>query len=218
MDTKTFVRVLGLLREEAKHWKVPVVTLVANTGNDPYRVLISCLLSLRTNDLTTSVAVKKLFDVGDTPEVISKIPVRRLEKLIYPVGFYRVKAGIIRDISKRILEEYGGKVPDSIDELVGFKGVGRKTANLVMSEGFRKPAICVDIHVHRISNRMGYVQTKTPEQTELALRKMVPVSEWNHINTTFVAFGQYHCRPLSPHCSSCVVRESCARVGVERSR
>ncbi len=191
---------------------------MAATGSDPFRVLISCLLSLRTKDETTAPAVKRLFSVADTPQGLIKIPIHRLEKLIYPVGFYRTKARQINDISRRILDEYAGKVPDKIDELLKLKGVGRKTANLVVSQGFNKPAICVDVHVHRITNRWGYVQTKTPEETENALRAKLPRKDWRRMNWLLVAFGQHHCRPISPYCSTCKIYKLCARKNVSTSR
>lgn len=210
--------VFKILRKQAKKWDVPVVTLIAETGHNPYRVLISCLLSLRTNDRTTAPAVKKLFDAADTPETILKLPVKKIESLIYPVGFYRNKAKILHSVSEDILTKWGGRVPDTVEELTTMKGVGRKTANLVVSQGYQKPAICVDVHVHRISNRLGWVKTSNPEETEFVLRETLPKKHWKEINVLFVAFGQAHCRPQSPHCSTCLIAELCARKGVGQSR
>jgi len=211
-------KAIAILRRESKKWDVPVVTLVANTGRNPFRILVSCLLSLRTNDKTTAEAVKRLFQVADTPQGLLKIPVKRLEKTIYPVGFYRVKAKGLHAISREILGKHGGKVPSTLEELLTLKGVGRKTANLVVSEAYGKPAICVDTHVHRISNRLGIVKTKSPDETEFALRKKLPRRLWRKINALFVAFGQFHCRPQSPFCSTCKIYSYCNRIGVSTSR
>lgn len=218
MDKNTFIEVLNILKEEYKNWDAPVVTFVAESSKDPYRVLISTLLSLRTKDETTTIAVRKLFPIASTPEQMIKLEQEELEKLIYPVGFYRNKAKQILQISKEILEEHNAKVPDDLETLLKFKGVGRKTANLVLSLGYKKPAICVDIHVHRISNRLGIVKTKTPEETEFSLMEQIPKEYWIIINDLLVAFGQIICRPISPHCSNCPIYELCERNNVSKSR
>lgn len=179
------------------------------TFHDPFKVLICCILSLRTNDLTTYPCSLRMLELGTKPEDFLNIDVDTLAKAIYPVGFYRNKAQQILDISREIVEKYKGKVPDSIEELVKFKGVGRKTANLVMAKGFDKPAICVDVHVHRISNRLGWVKTKTPEETEMALRELLPKKYWLDINTILVTFGQNLCKPQRPMCETCPVIEFC---------
>ena len=179
------------------------------TFHDPFKVLICCILSLRTNDLTTYPCSLRMLELGTKPEDFLKIDVDTLARAIYPVGFYRNKAQQILDISKEIIEKHNGKVPDSIDELVKFKGVGRKTANLVMAKGFDKPAICVDVHVHRISNRLGWVKTKTPEETEMALRELLPEKYWLDINTILVTFGQNLCKPQRPMCEVCPITEYC---------
>lgn len=179
------------------------------TFHDPFKVLICCILSLRTNDLTTYPCSLRMLELGTKPEDFLNIDVDTLAKAIYPVGFYKNKAQQILDISKEIVEKMNGKVPDSIDELVKFKGVGRKTANLVMAKGFGVPAICVDVHVHRISNRLGWVKTKTPDETEMALRELLPKKYWLDINTLLVTFGQNHCKPQRPMCDSCPVKEYC---------
>ena len=179
------------------------------TFHDPFKVLICCILSLRTNDLTTYPCSLKMLDLGTKPEDFLNIDVDTLAKAIYPVGFYRNKARQIIDISKELVEKYNGQVPKSIDELVKFKGVGRKTANLVMAKGFDEPAICVDVHVHRISNRLGWVKTKTPEETEMELRKLLPVKYWLDINTILVTFGQNLCKPQKPMCDICPVKQYC---------
>lgn len=217
-DPRDTEKLFKMLRKEAKKWDVPVVSLIAETGRNPYRVLISCLLSLRTNDQTTAPAVKKLFAVADTPESMLKISINKIETLIYPVGFYRNKAKTLHGVSQDILQKWNGQVPDTIDALMTMKGVGRKTANLVVSQGFQKPAICVDVHVHRISNRLGWVRTQNPEETEFKLREILPLIHWKEINVLFVAFGQAHCRPQSPHCSTCKISEFCQKNGVKQSR
>jgi len=147
-----------------------------------------------------------------------KLNENRIRKLIYPVGFYRNKSRVILGLSRRIIEEYSGRVPDSLEELLKLNGVGRKTANLVLGLGFGIPAICVDTHVHRISNRLGWVKTRTPEQSEYALREIIPRREWIKLNTTLVTFGQNLCLPVSPFCSKCDVYKFCERRGVNKSR
>jgi endonuclease-3 len=218
MTVQAFTKVLARLKRVVSRWDAPVVTLIASTGEGPFRVLISCLLSLRTKDETTAVAVERLFKRADTAEAILAIPDGDLQKLIYPVGFYRVKARVLHEVCRQILEEFGGNVPDTIEGLLTLKGVGRKTANLVVSQGWDKDGICVDVHVHRITNRLGFVRTKTPDQTETALRQKLPQRWWKTINQIFVAFGQNHCRPVSPRCSTCPVAEDCQRVGVTTTR
>ena len=178
---------------------------------DPYIVLIACILSLRTNDRTTYPATLRMLKLGKTPEDFAKVDVKELEKAIYPVGFYANKAKQIVELSKILVEKYNSKVPDDIDELCKFKGVGRKTANLVLSEGFNKPAICVDVHVHRITNRLGYVKTNTPEETEFALRKKMPKNLWIDINSLLVTHGQNVCKPINPKCDICPITAFCNR-------
>jgi endonuclease-3 len=209
MDGKTFVKVLKILKEESKNWKAPVVAFMGRTGNNPYKVLIATILSLRTKDQVTVVAADRLFNVADTPEKMVKLSESEIEKLIYPVGFYKNKAKVIKEISQIIIDKYNSKVPDNLEDLLSLKGVGRKTANLVLSEGFGKPAICVDIHVHRISNRLGVVKTKNPEQTEMELMKKVPKKYWRDINWVLVAFGQTICKPVKPLCDKCPVKNFC---------
>ncbi|HSR13359.1 MAG TPA: endonuclease III, partial [Thermodesulfobacteriota bacterium] len=174
--------------------------------------------SLRTQDKTTGEASERLFRLADTPEEMSRLPVAKITKAIYPVGFYRVKAKRIKDLSGEISRKYGGRVPDTIEELLLLKGVGRKTANLVVTLGYQKEGICVDTHVHRITNRWGLIRTRNPEETEFALRDLLPVRYWISLNGTLVAFGQGICKPISPLCSQCRVRPVCARVGVKVSR
>jgi endonuclease-3 len=209
---------IRILRRQVPSWQTPIVTLMAETYGSPFRVLISCILSLRTQDATTAQASHRLFSLADTPEAMLKLSTEQIEKAIFPVGFYRTKAITIRNICRILVEEYQGKVPDTIDELLKLKGVGRKTANLVVTLGYGKPGICVDTHVHRISNRWGYVRTKDPQQTEIALRAKLPKQYWIEYNDLLVSFGQNLCRPISPLCSQCPVFRYCSRVGVKLSR
>lgn len=181
---------------------------------DPFLVLISCILSLRTNDKTTYPATLRMLKLGKTPKDFAKTDVDKLAEAIYPVGFYKNKAKQIVELSKKLAEKYDSKVPDEIDELVKFKGVGRKTANLVLSRGFNKPAICVDVHVHRIFNRLGYIKTNTPEESEFALRKKLPKHLWIDINTLLVTHGQNICKPIKPLCNKCPIEKYCEKVNV----
>ena len=191
---------------------------MAQRRRDPFRVLIACLLSLRTRDETTGPASERLFALADTPAAMLRLSASRIERAIFPVGFYRTKARVILGVCRDLVEHFGSRVPDTIDELLTLKGVGRKTANLVVTVGFGKPGICVDIHVHRISNRLGYVRTRAPEETEVALRARLPRRYWIGYNDLLVSFGQNVCVPVSPKCSICPVRGLCPRVGVTRSR
>ena len=200
--------------KDAKQPRSEFVNLM-DTFNDPYLVLISCILSLRTNDRTTYPSTLRMLELAKTPHNMKGVKVEDLAKAIYPVGFYENKAKQIIELSRQIDEELGGKVPDEIEELVKFNGVGRKTANLVLSRGFNKPAICVDVHVHRIFNRLGYIKTKNPEETEFALRKKLPVKYWIDINTLMVTHGQNVCKPINPKCSECPIEKYCKKIGVK---
>jgi endonuclease-3 len=210
--------VIPILREEYLSWKTPAVTIVAQCDGSPFKVLVSCIISLRTKDEVTAQASMRLFERAATPDAMQALPVDVVAGLIYPAGFYRNKALQIVEISRKLMAESGGRVPDGIDDLLKFKGVGRKTANLVLTLGFGKQGICVDTHVHRICNRWGYVTTKSPDDTEVALRKILPADYWIEINDLLVAFGQNLCHPVSPRCSVCRLSETCARSGVVISR
>ncbi len=194
----------------AKQQKSEFVGLM-DSFNDPYLVLISCILSLRTNDKTTYPATLRMLKLAKTPQEMMKINVEDLEKAIYPVGFYKNKAGQIIELSKLLVEKYNGKVPCDIDELCKFRGVGRKTANLVLSRGFNTPAICVDVHVHRIFNRLGYLKTQNPEETEFTLREKLPKKYWIPINTLLVTHGQNVCKPIKPMCDKCPIEKYCEK-------
>jgi endonuclease III len=200
------------------HDDAPALTRIARERQDPFLVLIGCLLSLRTKDETTDKAMERLMKRALTPQQLLAVPADELEKIIYPVGFYRNKARLIKEVALTIIEKYGNKVPDGIDELLTIKGIGRKTANIVITEGFGKAGIAVDTHVHRISNRLGVVSTKAPDDTETALRKILPLAYWRIYNPLLVTHGRRTCAPLSPFCSRCPVIDLCARMGVTRSR
>ncbi len=217
MKDNELPKAVSRIKKAVAKWATPAVTIVART-RDPYRVLISCILSLRTQDKTTGEASARLFKLAVTPKKMLTLTTDEIERTIYPVGFYRNKAKELIEISKMLVDEFGGQVPDEIDELLKLPGVGRKTANLVVTIGYGKAGICVDTHVHRITNRWGYVQTKTPEQTEMALRAKLPKRYWIEINDLLVTFGQNQCKPISPLCSTCPLFEFCDRVGVEKSR
>ncbi len=210
--------IIRVLKREVRKWEAPAVTQVAEKTNDPFKVLISCVLSLRTKDRTTAEAGRRLFSLGSTPDELLKLPLHRIEKAIFPVGFYRTKARNILDICRTLTEQYHSTVPDSIEELLKLKGVGRKTANLVVTVGYDMDGICVDTHVHRISNRWGYVKTKTPDKTEDALRRKLPRRYWKIYNDLLVTFGQNLCKPVSPVCSKCRLAVYCERTGVKISR
>ena len=199
------------LLKDAKQPQSEFVKLMDSFKN-PYLVLIACILSLRTNDKTTYPATLRMLELAKTPKEMKNVSVEDLSKAIYPVGFYENKAKQIIELSKTIDEELNGQVPDEIEDLIKFKGVGRNTANLVLSLGFNKPAICVDVHVHRIFNRLGYIKTKTPEETEFALREKLPQKYWIDINTLLVTHGQNVCKPIKPKCSECPIARYCAKI------
>lgn len=209
---------IRILKREIRRWKEPVVGVVAKASCDPFQILLSTVLSLRTKDQTTAEASVRLFRLATTPRGMLAVPRGRIERAIYPVGFYRTKARHIHDICRDLLARYAGQVPDTIEELLTLKGVGRKTANLVVTLGFHKPGICVDVHVHRISNRWGYLRTESPGQSEATLRRKLPKQYWMIFNDLLVPFGQNLCTPVSPRCSECKLAAYCKRVGVTRSR
>lgn len=210
--------VVSLIKKRLQGLPDPSVTLVGKKWKSPFLVLISCHLSLRTKDETTLPASERLFALAQTPQAMLKLTAKQIEKAIYPVGFYKTKAKRILGICRDLTANFNGRVPDDLDTLLTFKGVGRKTANLVLTEGFGKPGICVDTHVHRISNRFGYVKTKTPEATEMELRKKLPPKYWIEYNSLLVMWGQNICKPISPLCSICPVKNFCARTNVGKSR
>jgi endonuclease-3 len=208
-------RVISILRKEVRQWPVPAI---AHYSETPFTVLISCLLSLRTQDATTIAASERLFAIAAKPEAMLATRLNVIEKAIYPVAFFRVKAHTIHDICRHLIERFNGQVPSDLDDLLTLPGVGRKTANIVVTIAFRKQGIAVDTHVHRISNRLGYVRTKNADDTELALRKKLPKQYWISFNDLLVAYGQNLCKPISPFCSRCKIESYCRRIGVKISR
>ena len=215
---KSVAKMLRILRRESEKWDAPIISLMAQQKEDPFLTLIGCILSLRTKDEVTALACERLFAKARTPRSMLALSPKILERLIYPVGFYRTKARVILEICHDLIAKFGGRVPDDINALLTLNGVGRKTANLVVTQAFRKPGICVDTHVHRISNRWGLVASKTPDKTEMALREVLPRRHWIDYNTTLVAFGQTICQPVSPWCSRCPVETECPKIGVLHSR
>ncbi|HOU53981.1 MAG TPA: endonuclease III [Myxococcota bacterium] len=211
-------RLVADLRQWLEGLDPPSVTRIAGETEDPFRVLVATLLSLRTRDPVTDLAASRLFEVAPTPEALAALPLEVLMDRIRPVNFYRTKAIRLKGLAERLVREFGGRVPADLDVLLSFPGVGRKTANLVLAEGFAGPGLCVDTHVHRITNRLGWIRTRTPDQTEQALRERLPAGLWRPINPLLVRFGQEVCRPQSPWCSRCPLADRCRRVGVTRSR
>lgn len=218
MEDSSIHSVIKILKKELDLGEMPIVSHLAQSERDPFVILISTLLSLRTKDEVTAEATHRLFALASTPEEMLKIPQAKIAKTIYPVGFYRVKAKTIHSTCLELLNRFGSKVPDQLDDLLSIKGVGRKTANLVVTLAYGKDGICVDTHVHRISNRLGYVRTKTPDETEFALRARLPRRHWIIYNTLMVAFGRKTCKPVSPLCSTCPIKLHCDRIGVTVSR
>ena len=219
MDTPTLQSVLRVLRREIRKWKVPAVGDVAERAVDrPFETLVATILSLRTKDAVTAQAADRLLSVAPTPSAFATLTVPLIAKLIYPVGFYRTKAAHLKETCRILCAQYGGRVPDVIEELLKLPGVGRKTANLVVTVGYDGYGICVDTHVHRISNLWGYVKTRNPEETEFVLRRKLPRRYWKTYNDILVTFGQNLCVPVSPWCSRCPVKQYCEKVGLKRSR
>lgn len=211
-------QIVRILKKELELGEMPIVSHLAQSERNPFVILISTLLSLRTKDEVTAVATDRLFALAATPEEMLKVPQTIIAQTIYPVGFYRVKAKTIHHTCRELIERFGSQVPDNLEDLLSIRGVGRKTANLVITLAYGKEGICVDTHVHRISNRLGYVETKTPDETEMVLRRKLPRKHWIIFNTLLVAFGRKTCKPISPLCSACPVRQYCHRSGVTLCR
>jgi endonuclease-3 len=212
MDNKTIEQVLKILRERYREWKPPIVTEIANRTKDPFQILISTVLSSRTKDAVTRKASRRLFSKVSTPRALAELSTEEIKKLIYPVGFFRTKAKRLPELARILIDKYQGKVPDTLEGLLELPGVGRKTANLVLTVGFGKLGICVDTHVHRISNRLGYVKTKNPAETEFALRKKLPKEWWIIYNDLLVTLGQNICFPRKPDCKECPVNKLCEKI------
>jgi len=216
---RDIVKVINILDKEVKKFTKPVATDIGNKTKDPFKVLISTILSLRTRDETTARISSELFKMYDTPKKLDNAKIKDIQNIIRPVNYYIGKSKSIKEISHKIIKEYNGKVPKDFDELLKFKGVGRKTANIVMVYGYDKPYhIPVDTHVNRIPNRLGWIKTKKPEETEKALMKIIPRKYWWSFNNNFVAFGQNICLPVSPKCSICPIKKYCKRINVKISR
>ena len=218
MNDNRIHEIVTILQQAVRQWKEPIVTEMTRQSRDPFKVLIATILSLRTKDETTGPASGRLFRLADNPRAMLALDQNLIAETIFPVGFYKNKARNIHEICTDLLERFDGRVPDDLDQLLSIKGVGRKTANLVLTHGYGKPGICVDTHVHRISNRFGYVKTTEPDKTEFALRDKLPKEYWLIYNDLLVTFGQNLCKPVSPLCSQCPVAHLCERVGVEKSR
>jgi endonuclease-3 len=215
---KNLPKMLAVLRRQTRQWKQPIVGTFAHGEHALFKILVSTVLSLRTKDKTTEEASHRLFREAQTPKELLKLSVLEIEKLIYPVGFYRTKAKNLLKICEILEKRFGGKVPDTMEDLLSLPGVGRKTANLVMTVGHNQLGICVDTHVHRISNRWGLVKTKTPEETEMRLRTILPKRYWIEYNDLLVAFGQNLCVPVSPFCSRCKLSGLCPKLHVGKHR
>jgi len=218
-NSREFNIVEGLkkLKKAVRKFRTPSVTVIAKK-NDPFAVLVSCIISLRTRDEVTELASTRLFALAKLPAELLELSNAKIEKAIYPAAFYRNKTKSLKELCQVLVKEYSGKVPDKLEQLLKLKGVGRKTANLTLILGHNKPGICVDIHVHRISNRWGYVKTKSPNETEMVLREILPKRFWKGYNDLLVSFGQNLCKPVSPFCSSCPVEDQCPKIGINRSR
>ncbi len=210
--------IVAHVKKSVEEHQIPSVSDIANLDRDPYQILISTIISLRTKDEVTAAAARRLFDQAPTPQAMEALTTEQIQELIYPAGFYRNKADNIKKITRIILEKHAGTVPASQEELRALPGVGLKTANLTLSLAFALPYICVDIHVHRISNRLGWVKTDKPDETEGELSRVLPQEYWIEINELFVRFGQSVCTPVSPWCSKCPLEASCPKIGVSRQR
>jgi len=211
-------KINNILKREFPKWQTPIIELVEAQTKDPFKVLVATMLSARTKDQTTAEVCKKLFKEVDKVEDLEKLSIPQIAKLIYPVGFYKTKAKHLKLLPVILREDFNNEIPQTIDELIMLPGVGRKTANLVVATAFKKPAICVDTHVHRINNRLGYLKTKTPFETEMKLREILPKKYWITYNMYLVSLGQGICNPISPKCSLCPLSKECNKIGVMMSR
>lgn len=216
VKTKEIPAVHRILLREYKRRKAPIVDLVKAQTHDPFKILVTTILSARTRDEMTAEVARRLFKEVDTVQKLDSVSLPKLRKLIYPIGFFRTKARNLKKLPKVLKDRFDGQIPDTVDDLCRLPGVGRKTANLVVVQAFDKPAICVDVHVHRISNRLGLIATKTPFETEMTLRDILPRRYWKTWNSILVSHGQTICRPIKPDCRTCPISDSCDRVEVIR--
>jgi endonuclease III len=214
LQSRRLAAIRHILRQEYARHEAPIVDLIEIKTEDPFKVLVATILSARTRDETTAEVSDRLFRVVRRPADFRRFTQSQLERLIFPIGFYRTKARHLRRLPDALDTLFGGRIPDGIEDLCRLPGVGRKTANLVRSVAFDKPAICVDVHVHRISNRLGLVRTRTPFETEMALRRKLPVRYWKTWNSYLVSYGQTVCLPRRPRCGLCLIRALCPRIGV----
>ncbi len=217
MNPEEIPRTMTILRRIAGKYAEPLAERERKHG-DAFKVLVGVLMSARTKDDTTGPAVDRLFAEASSAQDLARLSEKRIEKLIFPVGFYHTKARHLQTMARMLIDEFDGKTPQTMEELLRLPGIGRKSANLILGVAFGKPSICVDTHVHRITNRWGYVQTKNPLQTEMALRKKLPERYWIEINRLLVIYGQNVCTPISPHCSICGIEMYCDKVGLSRTR
>ena len=216
---KNISKIIALLKKQSSQFENPIATEIGETTKDPFLVLVSCILSLRTKDTTTGPAAKRLFSLANNPKDMLKLSKKQIEKAIFPVGFYPTKAKYIKETCKKLIADYDGKVPDKEGELLKLPGIGRKCMGIVMNYGFGKDShLPTDTHVHKLANRLGWVKTKTPEKTEQALMEIIPKKYWHDLNNLLVAHGQNICVPVSPFCSKCQISKYCPRNGVIRSR
>ncbi len=218
MNQKELHHIISILKEVYERSPRPIATYFQETTHNPFKVLISTILSPRARDSQTEKISKELFNVADTPEKLSKLSLKEIETIIYSIGFYHSKAKRVQGASKLLIEKFNSNVPNSLEELLKIPGVGRKVANIILAECYNQEVIAVDIHTLRIPNRLGLIKTKTPLETEKELMKLFPKSQWKYINRYLVAFGQNVCLPMSPKCSQCPINRYCAKQGVNRSR
>ncbi|MFA5258818.1 MAG: endonuclease III [Candidatus Pacearchaeota archaeon] len=217
-DTRSIPIVMSILEKHFNYTERTTLNRMRQEKSDPFKILISCLLSLRSRDETTEKISRELFEIADSPEKISKIPLKKLEGIIYSTGHYHKKAMTLKYVSKELVERFNSKVPENKEDLISIKGIGPKTANIVLNFAFNQPYIPVDVHCHRIPNRLGWVSTKTAERTEQELIKILPKQYWFEFNGIFVLFGRTICTPVSPRCSICPIRRYCPRIDVLKSR
>ena len=211
-------KTMKILGKYFSKYQEPTIRRTSKKTKDPFKILISCLLSLRTQDKNTAKASERLFNAADTPKKISQLNIKKLEQLIFSSGHYKKKARILKEVSKTLIKKYNSKVPDKKEELLSIKGIGPKTANIVLAFAYNQLVLPIDTHCHRIPNRLGWVRTKTPEQTEKELEKILPKKHWKEFNTIFVLFGKTICQPISPWCSKCPINKYCLKINVKKSR
>jgi len=214
MQASDIATVNRILKQAYLKRKAPIVDLVKAQTHDPFKILVATILSARTKDEMTATVCRRLFKTVDKPDDLEKLSVAKIEKLIYPIGFFRTKARHLKQLPRVLRTEFGGKIPDTVEAMCALPGVGRKTANLVVALAFDKPAVCVDVHVHRISNRLGLLTTSTPFETEMALRALLPKRYWKTWNSYLVSHGQTLCKPRNPVCSDCPIRSYCSKIDV----